>query len=145
MSSDPASERYEIRIDVAPDDIDVMDHVNNTVYLRWVQEAATAHWLHSATTEEQQRLAWVVVRHEIDYTHSARRGDSVVVLTWVGTTVKNYFERHTEILRASDKRMLAKARTLWCPIDIATGRPTRAGESVIQRFSQPHIPAPRQD
>lgn len=136
MSVDPASERYEISVAVTPDDIDVMDHVNNTVYLRWVQEAATAHWLHSATPEEQQRLAWVVVRHEIDYSHSARLGDTVIARTWVGTTVKNYFERHTEILRASDLRMLAKARTLWCPIDIATGRPTRPGEAVVRRFSR---------
>jgi acyl-CoA thioester hydrolase len=139
MTADPASERYEIRIDVTADDIDVMDHVNNIVYLRWVQEAATEHWMHAATPDELQRLAWVVVRHEIDYTHSARRGDSVIVRTWVGTTVKHYFERHTEIHRASDMRMLAKARTLWCPVDIATGRPTRPGDDVVRRFSQPPI------
>jgi len=137
VSGDPASERFEIRIDVAPDDIDVMDHVNNTVYLRWVQDAATEHWMHSATSEEQQRLAWVVVRHEIDYTHSAHLNDSILIRTWVGSTVKNYFERHTEIFRAADMRLLAKARTLWCPVDLRTGRPTRAGEDVVRRFSNP--------
>ncbi|NUN68137.1 MAG: acyl-CoA thioesterase [Bacteroidetes bacterium] len=136
MTNDPSSERFEITRPVSVDDIDVMDHVNNIVYLRWVQEAATEHWLHSASAEEQQRLAWVVVRHEIDYTYSARRGDSVIIRTWVGTTVKNYFERHTEILRASDQRLLAKARTLWCPVDLRTGRPTRPGAEVVQRFSR---------
>ena len=40
MSSAP----FEITVSVMPGDIDEQNHVNNTVYLRWVQEVATAHW-----------------------------------------------------------------------------------------------------
>lgn len=141
MSADPSSERFELPIAVADDDIDVMGHVNNIVYLRWVQEAAVAHWTSSATEEEQSAVAWVVVRHEIDYTYSARKGDMVIARTWVGSVVKNYFERHTEILRSSDRKLLARARTLWCPVDRTTLRPMRAGAELVRRFSQPSDPA----
>jgi acyl-CoA thioester hydrolase len=64
----------------------------------------------------------------------------IVARTWVGTTVKNYFERHTEIFRAKDMKLLARARTLWCPINITTGRPMRAGEGIVRRFSIPADP-----
>jgi acyl-CoA thioester hydrolase len=140
MSTDPSSERYELSLAVTPDDIDIMDHVNNIVYLRWVQEAATAHWTSSATEEERQTVAWVVVRHEIDYIYSARNGDNIIARTWVGTTVKNYFERHTEIFRAKDMKLIARARTLWCPVDLRSGRPMRAGDDLVRRFSVPSNP-----
>lgn len=135
MTNDPSADRFELAITVKPEDIDQLDHVNNTVYLRWVQEAAIAHWTSSATQEEQRTVAWVVVRHEIDYTASARKGDTVIARTWVGTTVKNYFERHTEIFRERDMKLLARARTLWCPVDIGTGRPMRVSKEIIRRFS----------
>ena len=135
MNDNSASERYDITLTVTPQDIDQLGHVNNIVYLRWVQEAATAHWNFAATQVQKETVAWVVVRHEIDYKFSARLGDSIIARTWVGTTVKNYFERHTEILRSSDMKVLAQARTLWCPIDIKTGRPTRVGDDIRERFS----------
>lgn len=129
--------RYELHLTVSGDDIDVMEHVNNIVYLRWVQDAAVAHWNTSATEGEKASVAWVVVRHEIDYLASAVRGDDVIARTWVGSTVKHYFERHTEILRAKDRKLLARARTLWCPIDLRSGRPMRASEDLLRRFSVP--------
>ncbi len=135
MHDNPSTERYELTMSVAPEDIDMLDHVNNIVYLRWVQDAAVAHWTAAATDEEKAAVYWVVVRHEIDYLRSARRGDTIIARTWVGGTVKHYFERHTEILRASDATVLARAKTLWCPIDQKSGRPTRASESIHKRFS----------
>jgi acyl-CoA thioester hydrolase len=55
----------------------------------------------------------------------------------VGTATKRDFDRHTEILRAADRKVLARARTVWCPIDPRTGRPTRVGDDVRRRFSIP--------
>jgi acyl-CoA thioester hydrolase len=45
------------------------------------------------------------------------------------------FERHTEILRARDRRLLARTRTLWCPIDPATGRAARVSDDIREHFS----------
>lgn len=136
-SIDPSVERFDLSIAVLPADIDQLGHVNNTVYLRWVQEAAIAHWTSAATETQYNTVIWVVVRHEIDYLSPARPGDLINARTWVGSTVKNYFERHTEIIRSGDGKVLARARTLWCPLDRSTGRPTRVGDDIRKRFSVP--------
>jgi acyl-CoA thioester hydrolase len=137
MPPDSTSERFEVSIQVQAADIDELDHVNNVVYLRWVQEAAVAHWRAAATAAQQAAVAWVVVRHEIDYKRAARMGDGVIARTWVGTASTHAFERHTEILRAIDRSLLARARTLWCPIDMRSGRPIRVDADVRERFSVP--------
>ncbi len=128
---------FELPIQVQPADIDQLGHVNNVVYLRWVQDVAAAHWRSTATAEQQAEVVWVVRRHEIDYKHPARLGDGIIARTWVGVAGAYDFERHTEILRATDRKPLACARTLWCPIDARTGRPKRVGDDVRERFSVP--------
>ena len=127
----------EIEVAVRPDDIDDLGHVNNIVYLRWVQEAATAHWRASAPVQAVDAVAWVVRRHEIDYRHPAMPNDRLVIRTWIGAAEGLTFERLTEILRARDGRVLAEARTLWIPIDARSGRPVRVSEEVRRRFSTP--------
>ena len=131
MSSAP----FEISVSVMPGDIDEQNHVNNTVYLRWVQEVATAHWQAVASGEAQESIGWVVLRHEIDYKAAACLGDEVVLRTWVGNATRLTFERFTEIRRNSDAQLLSKARTLWCPINAQTGRPVRVPPEVREQFS----------
>jgi acyl-CoA thioester hydrolase len=118
-----------------PSDIDQQNHVNNTVYLRWVQDVATAHWQALASAEAQEAIGWVVLRHEIDYKTPATLDDEIVLRTWVGKATRLTFERFTEIRRKSDRQILSQARTLWCPIDLNTGRPTRVSAEVRARFS----------
>lgn len=136
MPTDPDVERYEMRLAVQPDDIDMLGHVNNVVYLRWVQDIAIAHWNAATTDAQRAELNWVVVRHEIDYRQPARLGDDVLVRTWVGVATRNSFERHTEIRRVEGP-VLARARTLWVPLDPATGRVKQPSADVRARFSIP--------
>jgi acyl-CoA thioester hydrolase len=131
MSSAP----FEMTVSVTPGDIDGQNHVNNTVYLRWVQEVATAHWRAIASTEAQETIGWVVLRHEIDYKTPAALGDEIVLCTWVGKATRLTFERFTEIRRSSGGQLLSKARTLWCPINAQTGRPIRVPPEVYEQFS----------
>ena len=131
MSTTP----FEMTVSVMPEDIDGQNHVNNTVYLRWVQDIATAHWQASASSKAQKGIGWVVLRHEIDYKVPACLGDDVVLRTWVGKASRLTFERFTEILRKSDGQLLLKGRTLWCPIDAQTGRPVRVPIQVREQFS----------
>lgn len=138
MSTVPAAaaDRYEMPVDVAAGDFDELGHVNNVVYLRWVQDAATAHWRAAATPTQQEALAWVALRHEIDYKQAALPGDAIVASTWVGNADAVRFERFVEILRASDRRVLARARTLWVPISRASGKVTRVNDEVRRVFSR---------
>ena len=131
MSSAP----FGMTVSVLPGDIDGQNHVNNTVYLRWVQEVASAHWQAIASSEAQADIGWVVLRHEIDYKAPACLGDDVVLRTWVGKASRLTFERFTEIRRRSDSQLLSTARTLWCPINAQTGRPVRVPVDVREQFS----------
>jgi acyl-CoA thioester hydrolase len=129
------SEAFEIPIRVQPADIDELGHVNNIVYLRWVQEAAVAHWLAAAPPADRAALHWIVLRHEIDYRQPAMPGEDLIARTWVGGASRLKFERHTEVLRAGDRELLAKALTVWCPIDARSGRPAAVSAEVRAIFS----------
>ena len=134
-------EPFELLLEVKAEDIDQLNHVNNVVYLKWVQEAAIAHWTVTAPAEAQKTLFWVVVRHEIDYKRPALLGDDIIARTWVGPATQRTFERFTEILRASDRVLLARARTFWCPMSFRTGRATTVGDDVRAAFSQDPVEA----
>ena len=126
---------FELAVTVEPADIDRQNHVNNTVYVRWIQEVATAHWQARAPAEVRDAIGWVVLRHEIDYKSPAGLGDEIVLRTWVGKATRITFERFTEIRRASDSELLSQARTIWVPINPETGKPTRVPPEVRTRFS----------
>ena len=126
---------FEQLVAVQEADIDLMGHVNNIVYLSWVQEVATAHWRSLASQEEQQSILWVVSRHEIDYKRPALLGDEVLLRTWVGSVEGLTFERHTQVHRAADNQLLAVARTLWIPVGAATRRPQRLSAHLKAQFS----------
>jgi len=120
---------------VLPADIDEQNHVNKTVYLRWVQDVATAHWKSLASVEAQNAIGWVVLRHEIDYKIPACLGDEIILRTWVGEASRLKFERFTEVRRKIDNQLLAQARTVWVPLDTRTGKPTRVPAEVRAQFS----------
>jgi len=128
---------YELSVIVDAADLDGRAHVNNVVYVRWVQDAAAAHWNTLAPAGARDELAWVALRHEIDYLSPAVLGDDIVVRTWVGVAKGLSFERFTEIRRQGDGRLLAQARTLWCPVDARTGKPQRVSAEVRARCSVP--------
>jgi len=133
-NSSPSAEVFEIKIAIKTTDIDEQSHVNNVVYVGWVQDAALAHWIARATKEQQERLMWLVLRHEIDYKQSAQLGDEILARTWIGMATRARFERLTSLHRAADGALLAKARTMWCPIDAQTRRPTGITAELQEMF-----------
>ena len=137
LKAERPPQAFEITVPVESTDIDRQDHVNNTVYLRWVQEVATAHWEALAPGAARETIGWIVLRHEIDYKTPACLGDEIVLRTWVGQATRVTFERFTEMHRSSDNALLAQARTLWVPINTATGKPTRVPAEVRALFSKP--------
>jgi acyl-CoA thioester hydrolase len=125
---------FELHLAIAPADIDDLGHVNNVVYLRWVQEVASAHWQSAAAPEDHARLAWVVTRHELDYKAAAFLGDEIVGRTRIGATTPITCERFVEIRRTKDDKLLVASRSVWVPVDRTTGRPKRIEDSVLAPF-----------
>jgi acyl-CoA thioester hydrolase len=130
---------YELEIEVRPEDIDLLGHVNNVVYVRYIQEVAVAHWTTAASREEQEKYLWVVTRHEIDYKRPAFPEDILLAKTWVGAAKDGLFERFTDLERKTDGKVIVRARTVWCPIDPKTLRPTEVPGSVYKKFSTNRI------
>ncbi len=123
---------HQYKISVSPDDIDQMGHVNNVVYLRWVQEVAESHWFGVADKEYTEKYLWVVLRHEIDYLKPALPGDELFGETWIETLEGARSIRLVEIKRGDE--VLAKARTTWVMLDSQTGRPARVPVEMQQQF-----------
>jgi acyl-CoA thioester hydrolase len=120
-------------LEIRPDDIDQLGHVNNIVYLRWVQDVATAHWFAVAPTEWQSASLWIVLRHEIDYRKSAKLGDVIEAHTRVGDAQGAKFVRFVDIRRGDD--ILASAKTTWVMVDAKSLRPMRVPADVISAFA----------
>lgn len=116
---------FQLRIQVEPEDLDEMGHVNNVVYLRYAQEAAAAHWNEAVSPELRQGTAWVVRRHEVDYFRPVFRGDSLIARTWIEGSSGATLERVVEIIRGEEGERVALARTVWVFLDPATMRPRR--------------------
>ena len=109
--------------------------MNNVVYLGWVQQLATAHWRARAPAEEQNRWAWIVLRHEVDYRRPLLPGEVATARTWVAETADGpRFDRFVRF-DGPDGAMCAQARTVWCLIEAATGRPKRVPDWMLQTFT----------
>ncbi len=124
---------FSLQVTAEAADIDELGHVNNAVYLRWVQAAAVAHWAATARAEDRDRFIWVVSRHEIDYLAPTLAGETLTVVTWVGTPAGARFDRHVEIIGA-DGRLRCKALTVWALLDAVTRRLVRVSADVAAPF-----------
>ncbi len=126
--------QYEQAFTAQSADIDELGHVNNIVWVRWVQDLATAHWSIVATPEQTAAYIWVVVRHEIDYHGNLKQGESVAARTWVPQeAVGAKFDRYIEF--SKDGRTIVRAKTTWAILDRRTARPLRVPKAVIERFA----------
>ena len=119
---------------VEANDIDVMGHVNNVVYVQWIQDVAAKHWMARASVEQIADVRWVVVRHEIDYLRPAFLGEHLIAHTWVGAATAATYERFTEIARSGDEKIIVRARSVWCPVNAETKRPRRVDAEMRARF-----------
>jgi acyl-CoA thioester hydrolase len=125
---------FEKRIVAGEGDIDELGHVNNAVWVGWIQEMATSHWRAMAPQAHVDAYVWVVVRHEIDYLRAVLPGESVTGRTWVGEAPRGArFDRHVEFL-GEDGKPRVRARTTWAILDKTTGRPLRVPAAVAEPF-----------
>ncbi|WP_397579452.1 acyl-CoA thioesterase [Sphingorhabdus sp.] len=121
-----------------PDDIDELGHVNNAVWVRWIQDMATSHWQAVAAPEHIAAYFWVVTRHEIDYRGNVGPGESVTGNTWIEREPKGaQFDRRVNFVDAAGK-VIVRANTTWAMIDKATGRLVRVRPEVSVPFMGVH-------
>ena len=79
MKSSP----FALQKTVVKSDLDTLEHVNNIIYLQWVQEIAKAH-LEKVTAQLKQDFGhWIVRSHNITYKQAAKLGDKLQLETYV--------------------------------------------------------------
>jgi acyl-CoA thioester hydrolase len=125
---------FELTFTAAPEHIDELGHVNNAVWVQWMEQVAVSHWRSVAKADHQDAYFWVVVRHEIDYLRGVGEGEIIVARTWAGETPQGAkFDRHMEFV-GEDGKPRVRARSRWAIIDKASGRPTRVPPEVVAPF-----------
>ena len=138
----PPDGRQTFTLDFTPTpaDIDENGHVNNVVYLGWMQDLATGHWRHRLPAEEAGKWAWVALRHELDYRRELKLGETASAVTWIGERRGPRMDRFYRI-DGPDGAMCAQGRTTWCLIEREGGRPRRVPAEMVGRFIDP-VPPP---
>ncbi|WP_299064669.1 thioesterase family protein [uncultured Polaribacter sp.] len=121
---------FTLTITVSSEEIDTLQHVNNLVYVKWMDKIATTHWAYLTKDNPLPQYVWVVMRHEIDYLKQAVLGDEITVKTWVGETRGITSVRFMEFYK--DDVLLVKAKTIWAMLDSQTYKPARIRENVLK-------------
>ncbi len=132
-SSDPI---YHYDFKIPESAIDENGHVNNVMYVQWMQDAAVLHFTSIGGNEPMQKAGgtWVVRSHKIEYLSPAFVGEQVEVHTWVSDVRRVRSTRHYEFVRISDGKLLVKGETDWVFVDIQTGRPKTIPDTVANVF-----------
>ena len=120
---------FEVKIEITAEDIDDLNHVNNAVYVKWMDDVAFKHWEYLTQNEPIIDTIWVVSRHEIDYKSEAFLGDEITAKTYVGNTRGVTSERFIEFYK--DETLLAKSKTIWVLLDAKSYKPVRIRENIL--------------
>lgn len=128
----PTTTFHEYPIAITPEDIDHMGHVNNAVYLKWVQAAVVSYWERVAPPEAVARHLWVALKHEITYRRPAFLDDGVVAQV-VADSAEGARAFFSTLIKRGEE-VLAEVKSSWCCLDAATKRPARLAKDVIARF-----------
>ncbi len=129
--SDAAPVGFRLTLTAQAEDIDELGHVNNAVWVQWIQQVATAHWYAAADPAVHAAHFWVVVRHEIDYRRPLLEGDTVFGETWIDPQFSGAKStRHVRFVDAAG-RVYVTARTEWAMLSRSNGRPQRVTQEIV--------------
>lgn len=124
---------FETNYQVVETHIDDLNHVNNVVYLEWMQDIANLHWTQLKEGHDTSAYVWVVIKHEIDYLRQALLGDEIQAKTWVGETAGIKSVRHVEFYK--NGKPIVKAQTTFCLLDAETFKPTRITDEILDTLA----------
>ncbi len=127
--------RYTQTFTAGPEHIDIMGHVNNAVWVQWMEAISVAHWEADALPEHLAAYVWVVTRHEIDYKGNIREGESVTAETFIPEGPHGArFDRRIDF-RNSAGKVIVSARSTWAMLDKESLRLTRVAPEIAAPFA----------
>ena len=126
---------FEKTFTASPAHIDELGHVNNAVWVQWIQDMATAHWEAAARPADREAFFWVVTRHEIDYRGNIAEGDRVTGTTWIEGPARGAQSTRRVEFRNTEGKIIVSATTTWAMLDRATQRLARVRPDVLAPFT----------
>lgn len=128
---------FDLNIRVLPEHIDLLGHVNNVLYVQWMQDVATAHIEQlglGLAQYLQLKHAMVAVEHHVQYRKAAFEGEDIILRTWLDDLNTLYSFRQYVFYRPKDQSILFVGQTKWACIEIESGRPKRMSPSFTQAY-----------
>ena len=125
----------EKEITVSKNDLDDLNHVNNVVYIDWIQEIAKNHWKSLVSNEIIKNYYWVLLEHQIKYLNPALLDDKIRLKTYIEKTEEIKSSRIVEIYNQDTNKLLVKSKTIWCLINAKTNKPNRITDEIRDAFN----------
>jgi acyl-CoA thioester hydrolase len=126
----------EQEITVSVDDLDELNHVNNVVYIDWVQDIAKNHWNSLVSNEIKKKYYWVLLEHQIKYSSPAFLNDKIRLKTYIEKTEGVKSNRVVEIYNLDTNKLLVNSITTWCLVNAKTNKPNRITAEIRQAFGK---------
>lgn len=123
--------RFEQLITVTEAHCDALQHVNNVVYVQWLQDIAAAHWNSKVSADINASVVWMLRKWEIEYKAQAFPGDVLRIDTWTGAHSAVTWDRHFTITNTANNQTILIATSVWILIDQQTGKRKRIDEAIL--------------
>lgn len=127
-------EPYTISIIVTQQDLDDLNHVNNVIYVKWMQDIAKEHWQSKAPEKIIKSTAWVVLSHNIKYKGAATLGDTILLKTYIIKSKGAVCVRVVEMHNKDTDQLLIHSETEWCLLNSSNMRPIRISKEIENVF-----------
>lgn len=115
--SDLAAYRAQFDLQVRFRDTDAMGHVNNAVYLSYLEYARMKYWEAQMRTRDYSKLDFILVRAEIDFRSPVKLGEDIRIGIRASAIGRSSWEFEYRIVETNAGRMVAEARTVQCSFD----------------------------
>lgn len=137
MENHPDNPVFTIQFTVPDTAVDPIGHVNNVIYVQWLQDIAVSHYEFIGGRSPMQAAGgiWVVREHRIEYLLPAYAGEMIEAQTWVVNIRRVRSLRKYRFLRISNGQLLVRGETDWIFVDARTGQPIRIPEAVVKVFT----------
>lgn len=128
---------YSYEFTIPDTAVDQNGHVNNVMYVQWMQDAAVRHYEAMGGTQPTQAIGatWVVRSHKVVYLRPAFAGERIRVQTWVVNMRRVRSLRRYCFLRVTDEQLLVRGETDWVFVDANSGAPRAVPPQVTGLFT----------
>lgn len=129
---------FVLEVVAKPEDVDAYDHVNNVVYIKWLEACAWAHsaavGLSESRCVEMARGMAVRAIH-VEYLAAAHEGDEILVGNWIAANDGRLrVTRQYQLLNQHTGVTIMRGHVDFVCLNLSSGRPARQPEEFVRGY-----------